>query len=515
MANGEDWAAEVRTALAAVDASPSSSCSASGDQIPAGADLRVGVPERRGTDERRRADRVLSGAGTSDPSGRADRTGLYPAGRNGDLQESEALSRQPFPAITLQRGNSFVVVHALRAHVHSAGAHAFYPDGDRRTDAKARFPARRTAAGGIADADDGRRSSGRRTTCTPPAAPSDSFNCVTAYTTIPEIVAANRGAVRRCASPCAGCFGACLGPPDCLSFTGAIKACEQQLRRAIRRDKLKVVYQPIVNLARRHALPEPRRWCGGRTKREMPWARTFSCGLAERQGFVSEITRLVLRPSCWRLGPMLRNRSRFSREHQCDLRRSWPIRAFSICWMHLWRWPDCPRKPLRSRLPKARRCGTEVAMRDDPRPSRARTQRSHRRLRDRVFEPFLSAGSFSGCDQDRPIVYAIHRHRSSVTMAILPQILAMAEALDLRVIVEGVETRRQAEYFAADEQPVLAQGWLFGQPVPAQEFCHTLAGIRAGPQGRTSHGGSGDGHRCLKWRALEEFLCAGREQARQ
>jgi sensor c-di-GMP phosphodiesterase-like protein len=63
----------------------------------------------------------------------------------------------------------------------------------------------------------------------------------------------------------------------------------------------------------------------------------------------------------------------------------------------------------------------------------------------------------------------------SVIVAILPQILAMAESLNLRVIVEGVETEEQASYFASAKQPVLAQGWLFGRPVPAKEFLRLLA----------------------------------------
>ena len=52
----------------------------------------------------------------------------------------------------------------------------------------------------------------------------------------------------------------------------------------------------------------------------------------------------------------------------------------------------------------------------------------------------------------------------------MPQILAMAESLNLGVIVEGVETGEQADYFASGSKPVLVQGWLFGRPVPAAEF---------------------------------------------
>jgi sensor c-di-GMP phosphodiesterase-like protein len=61
----------------------------------------------------------------------------------------------------------------------------------------------------------------------------------------------------------------------------------------------------------------------------------------------------------------------------------------------------------------------------------------------------------------------------AVTATILPQILAMAEALHHQVIVEGIETRQQADYFAALAQPIFGQGWLFGRAVSASAF-HSL-----------------------------------------
>jgi sensor c-di-GMP phosphodiesterase-like protein len=63
----------------------------------------------------------------------------------------------------------------------------------------------------------------------------------------------------------------------------------------------------------------------------------------------------------------------------------------------------------------------------------------------------------------------------AVTATILPQILAMAGALHQQVIVEGIETREQADYFAALAQPILGQGWLFGRAVTAKEFQSLLA----------------------------------------
>ena len=74
---------------------------------------------------------------------------------------------------------------------------------------------------------------------------------------------------------------------------------------------------------------------------------------------------------------------------------------------------------------------------------------------------------------DRAFTHAIGTE--SVKVSILPQILAMAKTLSLGVVVEGIETTQQADYFAVYDQPILAQGWLFGHPVPLEEF-HRLLG---------------------------------------
>ena len=51
----------------------------------------------------------------------------------------------------------------------------------------------------------------------------------------------------------------------------------------------------------------------------------------------------------------------------------------------------------------------------------------------------------------------------------------MADALHLGVIAEGVETEEQAAYFIERMKPICAQGWLFGRPTRAHEFCLKLA----------------------------------------
>jgi sensor c-di-GMP phosphodiesterase-like protein len=85
---------------------------------------------------------------------------------------------------------------------------------------------------------------------------------------------------------------------------------------------------------------------------------------------------------------------------------------------------------------------------------------------------YLHDLSVDGIKIDRAFTMAIGT--GSVTVSIIPQILAMAAALNLQVTVEGIETVEQADYFAASELPLLAQGWYFGYPLPAAELHRLL-----------------------------------------
>ena len=124
MASGEDWAAEVRTALAAVDASPSGSCSSAEIKY-----LRALILESEFLKDAGRMRGVgqigvLGGARKSDPSGGADRTGLYPAGCTVIYKGLKPYKDSPITAITLQRGNSFVAfTPSARMYIQPAPMH--------------------------------------------------------------------------------------------------------------------------------------------------------------------------------------------------------------------------------------------------------------------------------------------------------------------------------------------------------------------------------------------------------
>jgi EAL domain-containing protein (putative c-di-GMP-specific phosphodiesterase class I) len=81
---------------------------------------------------------------------------------------------------------------------------------------------------------------------------------------------------------------------------------------------------------------------------------------------------------------------------------------------------------------------------------------------------YLHALAIDAIKIDKSFTQAIGTE--AVTVSILPQILSMAATLKLQVIVEGVETKAQSDYFLAASQPVLAQGWYFGRPVSIEQF---------------------------------------------
>ena len=61
-----------------------------------------------------------------------------------------------------------------------------------------------------------------------------------------------------------------------------------------------------------------------------------------------------------------------------------------------------------------------------------------------------------------------------VTASVVPQILAMAKLLNLHVVVKGVETREQADYFRMACPEGHAQGWLYGRPTAAEDLRRSI-----------------------------------------
>jgi sensor c-di-GMP phosphodiesterase-like protein len=299
---------------------------------------------------------------------------------------------------------------------------------------------------------------------------SDTLSCVTTYTTISQALRADRSLLRICMA-LGGLTGALFGVILSI-FYRRNRSMEQQLRRAIRKDKLRVEYQQIVSLA-------SGRIVGAEALARWTDEDGFAVGpdifikIAEERGFVGAITRLVMRH-------VLRDFAATFRSHP-DFQLSINVAATDLADP---RFLPMLEHALKRAGVAARSVAIEITESSTARYEAAIAailllhQRGHSVHVDDFGTGYSSLSylhdlAVDAIKIDRTFTQSIGTE--AVTAGILPQILAMAEALNLQVIVEGIETSQQAEYFAAQAQPILGQGWLFGRAVTSEEFHRLLA----------------------------------------
>jgi sensor c-di-GMP phosphodiesterase-like protein len=250
------------------------------------------------------------------------------------------------------------------------------------------------------------------------------------------------------------------------------RSMAQQLLRAIRRDKLLLVYQPIVE-------PASGKFVGAEALARWTDEDGFAVNpevfvrIAEERGFVSELTAQVVRRALREFRGTLRARPAF--------RLNVNVTAADLS--------DSKFLPMLDQALKDSSVAAQSLTIEVTEGSTARKeiaiqtihqlrQRGHCVQIDDFGTGYSSLSylhdlSVDGIKIDKSFTQAIGT--KGIIGEILPQILTMAETLDLMVTVEGIETAEQAGYFAGLTRPVLGQGWLFGRPVPAEEFFRNLA----------------------------------------
>jgi sensor c-di-GMP phosphodiesterase-like protein len=291
------------------------------------------------------------------------------------------------------------------------------------------------------------------------------FRCTSAYFSVAEALANDRVHTTLGAA-LGGLIGALCGLFTSLLYRRN-RSIEHQLRRAIARDKVRLVYQPIVDLATRRII-------GAEALARWTDEEGFAVGpdvfvrVAEEYGFVGELTRLVVRHA-------LRDFAEIIRDNP-DFRLSINVAAADLS--------DPAFLPMLDQALKlagvpARNLAIEITESSTARHQMAKEAiRGLRQSGHSVHVDDFGTGysslsylhdlSIDTIKIDRSFTQSIGTQ--AVTVGILPQILAMAAVLNLGVIVEGVETSQQASYFAEVDSSILAQGWLFGRPVPVSEF---------------------------------------------
>jgi len=295
-------------------------------------------------------------------------------------------------------------------------------------------------------------------------------SCITAYVSIPEALRADRAEFSGYIA-LSGLCGSVLGLAWALLYRRN-KSIERQLRRAIRRDALEVMYQPIVELASGMTAGAEAlvRWTDEDGFAISP--EVFEA-IAEERGFVGDITRLVVRRTLRDFRRALQQRAGF--------RVNVNIAAGDLSDATFL--PDLERCLEQAGVP-ARSLGIEITESSTARKQTAKEAILHlRRMGHVVYVDDFGTGYSSlaylhdlavdGIKIDRAFTGAIGT--AAVTETILPQILAMAASLRLQVVVEGVETEEQARYFASSGRTILAQGWLFGRPLSLEDFLRRMA----------------------------------------
>jgi sensor c-di-GMP phosphodiesterase-like protein len=245
-----------------------------------------------------------------------------------------------------------------------------------------------------------------------------------------------------------------------------------QLRRALRRNQLTVMYQPIVDVKTGQILGAEAlaRW----TDEDGQYIRPdIFVAAAEELGFVGKLTRVVLQLIVVELGDFLRA--------NLDFHINVNIAAADLADPHFL--PMLEKLLLKHNIP-SKSINLELTERSTADHHLAIS--SIGKLRERGHEfyiddfgtgysslKYLNELAVDAIKIDRAFTDAIGT--GSLTAAIVPQILAMAEALHVKVVVEGVERAEQSDYFANLDQEILAQGWHFGEAVPAKDLLILIA----------------------------------------
>lgn len=385
---------------------------------------------------------------------------------------SPPLKARPLPAITLQQGSRYVTLGPnLMASIEEPGYSYIF---------SVRSPHQSAVAGGLRStaplpvesvSEDG---SGRyRNLLFATRCSAIDSKCFTAYASIPAVV---RSEARY--SWEMGAAGGFAGISLAILLTLVYerqRSMDRRFRRALQRCQLSVVYQPIVDLANGQTIGAEAlaRWTDAKGELVLP---AVFLPIVERLELGSSLTRCVVRHLLDDLAelPVVDFTFRISFNVSApEVAGSWllpflkaetSVRGISLdnLAIEITEGATADHAELAHAIHELRQSGLRVYLDD--------------------FGTGYSSLSYLqslGVDCvkiDKAFTRAIET--ASVTSPILSQIVEMAEALQLQVIVEGVETEIQMNHLRRFAHPLSVQGWYFGRPMPASAFRERLLAER-------------------------------------
>jgi len=293
--------------------------------------------------------------------------------------------------------------------------------------------------------------------------------CVAVWASLHDLDASSNGIVR-----VVTLLGAALGALVALigiDFRRRDQSLMARLSRALAREEVMVLYQPVVDVSDGRIVGAEAlvRW---QSNGDFVPPDIFTA-IAEQKGMAGRITRYVLDHVIDEMGGTLRQHENF--------RININIVASDLKDPKFFAALD---EGLRHAGLKPRQIGIELTERSTADSTAAIEGIAKLRSRGHVvyiddFGTGYSSLSYLGelnvdvLKMDRAFTRTVGT--DAVTVSIVPQIIDMAIKHNLAIVVEGVETEAQADYFRNLPVPVMGQGWYYGKPVSAGELKKLLA----------------------------------------
>lgn len=373
-------------------------------------------------------------------------------------------------SVAVQMGRAFVVYNPFRLRPFEAPPmHFSIADRDAQT-GSARFllgDAAKAKAGKRIFTQDGTATIGNTlyaTRCT-----ARYSSCITAYISVHDALHSDPGQLKMYVG-LSGLCGALFGFGIAMAYRRN-RSMERQLRRAIRRNEIGVVYQPIYDLQTGCPIAAEAlaRWTD---ESGSPVAPDVFIPLAEHRGFIREITRCMVHQalSAWR-----------------QIARVAPAFCINVnitaADLHDPSFAPMVAEALASTGAPPRALAFEITESSWARWQSAEAVLAGLRAAGHLVEiddfgtgysslAYLNHLPIDVLKIDKEFTQSIGTQ--SMKISLVPQILSLAAALNLRVVVEGVETDEQVRYFAGCKPSVVAQGWYFGKPMPLEELADLL-----------------------------------------
>jgi len=296
------------------------------------------------------------------------------------------------------------------------------------------------------------------------------MNCAVASLTVKEARQGEFGVAAGTAG--LGCIAGTLIGFFLSAYRRRHLSMEQQLRRAIEKNELKVVYQPIVNLVDGKIIGAEAlaRW---NDRDSTPVSPDLFIKIAEQHGFVGSLTSLVFRRAL--------NEFREVLTKIPDFRLDINVTAADLA--------DPAFLPMLDAAVdqnKVQPSSVVIEVTESSTANQEVAMESIRLLRRRGHNIYIDDFGTGYSSLSYLLYLQIDRIKidksftrtigtNAPTLAIIPGIMNMVRSLNLGVVVEGIETEQQALYFTVNDQTIHGQGFLYGEPMPAEEFLLLMA----------------------------------------